>query len=174
MQLFLLLLKVKIDAPACGFNAPRRPLIEDLANAHHARAAGHQNVEVAGKSVLQRRHFKQLLHQLFRISAALEIDGNAQAAQIRFIADIVDFAHFPLLAQLHDLVNDQLNGGRIGNLIDLYDVFFLHIAPLCPYPEASAAGSVNGFHLAAVVDNFTAGREVRCRKRFKQIAFRIA
>ena len=36
------------------------------------------------KRILQRRHAEQLLHQLFGIGAALAVDGELEAAKIRF------------------------------------------------------------------------------------------
>ena len=53
MQLVLLLVEIKEHTAANAFGAPRRPLIEQLGYAEHARHACNQHVEVAGEAVLQ-------------------------------------------------------------------------------------------------------------------------
>ena len=49
VQLVQLLLPLEVYAAADTFGAPRRPLGEDLAHAHHARHARDENVEVAAE-----------------------------------------------------------------------------------------------------------------------------
>ena len=62
MELFLLLLQIKINPAARGFYSPGRPLLQDFPHAHHAWTTCHKNIEVAGKGILQSSHFEELLH----------------------------------------------------------------------------------------------------------------
>ena len=107
MQLVLLLVEVEEHAAANAFGAPRRPLIEQLGYAEHARHACNQHVEVAGEAVLQGSHLHQLGHQLFRVGAALEVNGDLQTGKIGLVAHIGNLAHLAVLDQLGDLVDDS-------------------------------------------------------------------
>ena len=76
MQLLLALGQVVKGAPAHAFYTEGDPLIEQLFHAEHARHPGDQHIKVAGKRILQRRDAKELLHELLRVYAALEINGQ--------------------------------------------------------------------------------------------------
>ena len=78
MQLVLFLVQVEEHAAAHTFRAPGCPLVQQFAHAEHARHAADQHIEVAGEAVHQRGHLHQSCHQLVRIGAALEVDGNFQ------------------------------------------------------------------------------------------------
>ena len=121
-SLSFFLLHDKVDAAADAFRAPRAPLIEQLAHAHHARHSGDEHVEVAGHGVLQRRGLHQLLHELVGIGAALEVDGQLEAVEVGLVAHIGDLADLARLDELGDLVHDGLGGGGVGDLIDLDEV----------------------------------------------------
>ena len=71
VQLLFFLLKLVVHAATDTFRAPSRPLLKNFRNAHHARAAADEDVEVAGEAVLKRCEPEELLHQLFGVDAAL-------------------------------------------------------------------------------------------------------
>ena len=55
VELFALFALLEEQAAADALRAPGRPLLDDLAYAHHARHARDENVEITGEAVLQRR-----------------------------------------------------------------------------------------------------------------------
>ena len=174
MQLVSFPGKVEIDPPADALHSPGTPFVQDLAHAHDLRVAGHEDVEITGEGVLQGRHAVELGHQLVRVRAAFEVDRKLQPAQIGLVAHVVDFADLAGFDQLGDLVDDGLGGRRIGDLIDLDDVFLRDEAPSGPHAEAAAAGGVDALHLAAVKDDLSAGGEIRRGHRQKEVMARIA
>ena len=174
MELILFLGKVKIHAAANALHTPGAPLVQDLAHAHDLRVTCDKDIEVAGKRILQRRHLKELRHQLVRVDAALKVDRELQAAQVRLIAHVVDLSDLPALDKLGDLIDHGLGGRGIRDLIDLDDVFLRYKAPLGPHTEAAAAGIVDALHLCAVKDDLAARGKVRCRERQEQIMPRVA
>ena len=55
VELFALFALLEEQAAADALRAPGRPLLDDLAHAHHAWHARDENVEITGEAVLQRR-----------------------------------------------------------------------------------------------------------------------
>ena len=111
MELFLLLRYVKVYPPPDAFHAARRSIRpESHRTPHHARRAAEQNVEVAGKAVLQRRHAEELLHELFGVHAALEVDGELETVEVGLVAHVADLPELAGLDELGDLVDDRLDG----------------------------------------------------------------
>ena len=174
VQLLLLLAEVEEHAAADALDAPRRPLFEYLAHAHHARVARNEDVEVAGERVLKRRHAEELLHELVGVCSALEVYRQAQTAQVGLVAHVVYLAYLPRLYKLRDLVDDRFRGRGIRNFVYLYYVLFLDIAPARPHLEAAAPRAVDVLHLRAVVDDLAPGGEVRCRHGREQVMLRVA
>ena len=76
VELFLFLVQVKVDPTLDAKLAEGNPLLQQLPHAHHPRHAADQDVEIAGKAVLQRGEAVELLHHRVRIGAALEVDGQ--------------------------------------------------------------------------------------------------
>ena len=174
MQLLLLLAQVEEHAAADALDAPRRPLFEYLAHAHHAGIARDEDVEVAGECVLERRHAEELLHELVGVRSALEVYSQAQTAQVGLVAHVVYLAYLPRLYKLRDLVDDRFRGRGIRNFVYLYYVLFLDIAPARPHLEAAAPRAVDVLHLRAVVYDLAPGGEVRCRHGREQVMLRVA
>ena len=173
MQPVALFLEIEVDAPTDALRAPRRPLLEDLPHAQHARLARNQDVEIAAEAVLKRRRLEELLHELFRLDAALEVDGQLEAVQVGLVAHIGDLTNFASLDELRDLVHDDLRRGRIRDLIDLDHIAFLDVAPSGADAEGTPARVVDLQHLRRVVKYLTAGREIRRRERVQQLRVRI-
>ena len=169
MQLVLLLLQLEIDPAADAVRAPCGPLLEDLTHAQHARLARDEDVEVAAEAVLERGRLEELLHELLRVNAALEVDRELEAVQIRLVAHVGDLADLAGLDELRDLVDDDLGRSRVGDLIDLNEIPFPDVAPAGAAAEAAAAGIVNLQHLRRVVEDFAAGREIRRGQQLKQV-----
>ncbi len=104
---------------------------------------------------------EELLHELLRVHAALEVDRELEAVQVRLVAHVGDLADLAGLDQLRDLVNDDLGRGRVGDLVDLNEIPFPDVAPAGADAEAAAAGLVDLQHLRRVVEDLAAGREIR-------------
>mgnify|MGYP000444189603 CR=1 FL=1 len=90
VQTLLLALQIIVGAAAHAFGAECDPLQQNLAHAQHAGLAADQHIEVAGKGVLQRRQLVELGHQLIRVHAPLQIDGQLQAGEVGLIPHIRD------------------------------------------------------------------------------------
>ena len=73
--------------------AKRHPLGNNLFDTHHARRTGNEDIEVAGKTVLQRCTAEEFFHQLLGIYAFFQVDGDLQAVQVGFIANVIDFGN---------------------------------------------------------------------------------
>ena len=151
VELGALFLQVEEHAPADTLHAPGDPLVENLAHAHHARVSGNEDVEIAGKAVAQRREPEKLLHDLLGVCAALEIDGELQAAEVGLVAHIGHFAQLARLGELGHLVDHGLDGRGIRDLIDLDDVFLRQMPPAGAHLHAATAGAIDLGHLVAVV-----------------------
>ena len=173
MQLILFLGQVKIHTAADTFHAPCAPLAEYLPHAHDLGVAGDKDVEVAGEAVHKRGEPEQLLHELFGVGTALEIDGELKTAEVGLVSHIVYLTHLAGLNKLCDLVNDGFGRGGIGYLVNLDDVFLLDIAPAGSDLEAATAGVIDVLHLRTVVDYLTAGGEIGCRHGREQVALGV-
>ena len=173
VQLVLLFAHDEVDAAADAFRAPRAPLVEQLAHAHHARHSGDEHVEVAGHGILQRRGLHQLLHELVGIGAALEVDGQLETVEVGLVAHIGDLLDLACLDQLGDLVHDGLGRGGVGDLIDLDEVFLFVVAPAGADLHAAAARAVNFAQGVDVADDLAAGREIGRKQRLCQVAVGI-
>ena len=151
VELGALFLQVEEHAPADALHAPGDPLVENFAHAHHARIAGNEDVEVAGKAVAQRREPEELLHDLLGVRAALEVDGELQAAEVGLVAHVGHFAQLARLDELGHFIDNGLHGRGIRDLIDLDDVFLLQVPPAGAHLHAAATGAVDPGHLVPVV-----------------------
>ena len=173
MELGAFFLQVEEHTPADTLHAPGDPLVENLAHAHHARVSGNEDVEIAGKGVAQRREAEELLHDLLGVCAALEIDGELQAAEVGLVTHIGHLAQLARLGKLGHFVDDGLHGRGIRDLIDLDDVFLLQVPPAGAHLHAAAAGAVDPGHLVPVVQDLAAGRKIRRRERREQVVVRV-
>ena len=173
VQLLLLAAEVEVDAPLHAVEPPGRPLCEYLAHAHDLRRARDEDVEVAGEGVHQRRGLEELCHELFRVGAALEVDGELQAAEVGLVAHVGDLLDLARLDQLRDLVHDGLGRGGVGYLVDLYDVLLGVIPPAGADLEAAAAGAVYLLHDAGLHDYLAARGEVRGGQGRHEVALRV-
>ena len=140
--------------------APLCPAVQNFAHAHDLGHPIHQDVEVAGEGILQGGGAEQLLHELVRVGAALEVDGQLQAGQVRLVAHVGDLPDLAGLDELGDLVQDGLGGGGVGDLVDLDEIFGLEIPPLGPDLEGPAAGAVDALQLFPVIEELAAGGEI--------------
>ena len=173
MELGALFLQVEEHAPADALHAPGDPLVENFAHAHHARIAGNEDVEVAGKAVAQRREPEELLHDLLGVRAALEVDGELQAAEVGLVAHVGHFAQLARLDELGHFIDNGLHGRGIRDLIDLDDVLLRQVPPAGAHLHAAATGAVDPGHLVPVVQNLAAGRKIRRRERREQVMVRV-
>ena len=114
------------------------------------------------------------LHELLRVGAPFQVDGQLQAGQVGLVPHV---GHFPELAGLDELghlVQDGLHGGGVGDLVDLDEVVRLHIPPLGPDLEGPPAGGIDGRQLLPVVEQLAPGGEVRGQDGVQQVALRVA
>ena len=107
MELVALFAQVKMRAAAHAFDAERHPLLQQVAHAEHARNTRDQHIEVAGEAVLQGRKLKQALHQTVRVHAALQVNGDLQPIQARFIADVGNLLELAVLYQIHHFFDNR-------------------------------------------------------------------
>ena len=173
VQLFLFLLELEEHPAPHTFAAPGRPLLQDFAHAQHLGHSGDQDVEIAGIAVHQGGHAAELRHQLVRVCAALEVDGQLEAGEVGLVAHVVDLADLAGLDQLLHLVHNGLGGGGVRDLVDLNDVFFFQIAPFGPDLERAAAGLVDLRHLQRIVEDLASCGKVRRRQGLQQVAVRV-
>ena len=165
--------QVKVNAATRGLNAPRDPLVQNLAYAHNAGIAVDQHVKVARERVLQRGRAVELGHELVGVDAALEVDGDAQARKVGLVADVGDLLDLALLGELDDALDDDIGFGGVGDLVDLDDALFGDPAPAGADLEAAEAGLNDALHLLAAVDDLAAGREVGHGHVLEQVAVGI-
>ena len=173
MQLFLFALQVKVETAADALAAERRPLLQQLTNAQYTGRTGNENIEIAAEAVLQRRHAKQLLHQLVRVGTALAVNGQLQAAQIGLIAHIADLPHLPQLDQINDLIHDRLYRRRGRDLRDLNAVVGSVVIVAAAHPHAAPSGGIDLVQLRLIVQQDPAAGEVRCDQGICNIVLRI-
>jgi len=155
------ILNLEVDAPLHAVGAPCGPLFQNLAHTHHPGHAGDEDIKITGEAVLQGGQPEELLHQLFRVNAPLQVDGQLQTAQIGFIAHVGDFLDLARLDELRHLVHDDFRGGGIGNLGDLDEIACLDIVPLGTELEAAPACGVDIPGGCLVKEQFCTGGKVR-------------
>ncbi len=117
---------------------------------------------------------EELLHELLRVGAPFQVDGQLQAGQVGLVPHV---GHFPELAGLDELghlVQDGLHRGGVGDLVDLDEVVRLHIPPLGPDLEGPPAGGIDGRQLLPVVEQLAPGGKVRGQDGVQQVALRVA
>ena len=166
--------QIEVHAAAGRFDAPCHPLAQNLAHAHNARVAVDEHVEVARERVLQRGGAEQLRHELFGVDAPLQVDGDAQAGEIGFVADVGDFAHLALFGELHDAIDDDVGFGGVWNLVHLDDALIGQVAPARANLEAAESRVEDALHFLAAVDDFAAGGEIGRGHVFEQVALGVA
>ena len=174
MQAVGFLVQIEVHAAAGRFDAPCHPLAQNLAYAHDARVAVDEYVEVARERVLQRGGAEQLRHELFGVDAPLQVNCNAQARKVGFVADVGDFAHLALFGELHDALDDDVGFGGVWNLVHLDDALIGQVAPARANLEAAEACVEDALHFLAAVDDFAAGGEIGRRHVFEQVALGVA
>ena len=161
MQLILLLAELMVDHALYTLDAERYPFLQYLINAHYTRVAGYENVEVAGKRVLQRSEPEHLAHELVGVLAFFQIEGQLQTRKIGLVAYIRDLGHLAELHELQHLVHDRFNrrGGRYFRY--LYAAAFLIEGVFAADEYAAASGFVDLLHLVFIVNDKSAAGEVR-------------
>ena len=122
---------------------------------------------------MQGGHPEQLLHQLFRLYAPLQVDGQLQAAQVGFIAHIGNFFDFARLDDFRHLIHDDFRSGGVGNLGDFNEIPLFFIVPLGAKLKAAPASGVHFPGGCLVKQQLCAGGEIRARQGFQNIMVRI-
>ena len=172
MQLVLFLLHHEVDPPD-GPGPPGSPLLQDLPHPQHLGSTGDQHVEVAGKGVLQGCQLVELGHQLVRVHAPLQVDGQFQAGEVRLVPHVGDLFRPARLDELRHLVQDGLHGGGVGDLVDLDEILLFDVAVLGPDPDAAPAGLIDLPDGVPVEDQLSAGGEIRRQQGLHQVAVRV-
>ena len=173
MQLVLPLFQDEVHPPPDGLCPPGGPLLQNLPDTQDLRHTGNQHIEVAGEGVLQGRLFVELRHQLVRVRAPLQVDGQLQTAEVRLVPHIGDLLGLARLDELGHLVQNRLYGGGVGDFVNLDEVLRLHIAVLGPDLHAAPACLVDFPQGGGVADQLPAGGKVRRQQRLHQVAVGI-
>ena len=173
MQLVLFLLHHEVDPPPDGPGPPGSPLLQDLPHPQHLGSTGDQHVEVAGKGVLQGCQLVELGHQLVRVHAPLQVDGQFQAGEVRLVPHVGDLFRPARLDELRHLVQDGLHGGGVGDLVDLDEILLFDVVVLGPDPDAAPAGLIDLPDGVPVEDQLSAGGEIRRQQGLHQVAVRV-
>jgi len=173
VQLVLFLLHHEVDPPPDGPGPPGSPLLQDLPHPQHLGSTGDQHVEVAGKGVLQGCQLVELGHQLVRVHAPLQVDGQFQAGEVRLVPHVGDLFRPARLDELRHLVQDGLHGGGVGDLVDLDEILLFDVAVLGPDPDAAPAGLIDLPDGVPVEDQLSAGGEIRRQQGLHQVAVRV-
>ena len=169
VQTLLLALQIIVGAAAHAFGAECDPLQQNLAHAQHAGLAADQHIEVAGKTVLQRGCLEQTRHQLVRVLAALEVDGQLQAVQVGFITHIADLTDLAQFDQLGDLIHDGFHRCGRWNAGDVNAVVLFIVSPLGAHADAAAAFFQHILHLGGIIQDGTAADKIRRGHQLGQI-----
>ena len=173
MQAVFLLLYLEENPALDAVRAPGRPLVQNLPHAHHPGHSRDEDVEIAGEAVLQGCQPEQLLHQLLRVNAPLQVDGQLQAAQIRLVPHVGNLFDFPRLDQLRHLVHDDFRGGGVGNFRNFNEIAVLDVAPFCPEPEASTACGIDFPCGGFVKQQLPAGGKIRAGQGLQNVVVGI-
>ena len=174
MEPFLFALELKKRPAANSLSPPCDPLLQQFPHAHDAGHTGNQNIEVAGKAVLQRRQAEKLQHELFGIDAALDVNGQLETGKVGLVTHIVDLLDLAGVDQLGYLVDDGLGGDGIRNLIDFNQIAVLHILPAGADLERATPRLIDGAHLGGIIDDLAPCGEVRRWQSLQQIAAGVA
>ena len=116
---------IDVETAAGRSRSPGGPLLQDLPHPQDLGRPGDEHVEVAGEGVLQGGELVELGHQLVRVRAPLEVDGQLQTRQVRLIPHVGNLFRPARLDELCHLVQNGLHGGGVGDLIDLDEVLLL-------------------------------------------------
>ena len=116
---------------------------------------------------------EELGHELVRVGATLEVNGDFQAVQTRLISHVRDLPDFARLDELRHLVNNGLHGGGVWDFGDFNEVFTLGVVPLGPQLYAAPAGAVNVLQGLLVVEQLAPGGEVRGLQNGQQVRLRV-
>ena len=173
MQLVLLLLHDEVHPPPHGLRAPGSPLLQQLPHAQHFGGAGDQDIEVAGEGILQRGELEELGHELVRVRAPFEVNGQLQSGEVRLIPHVGDLLGASGLDELRHLVQNGLHRGRVGDLIDLNEVLAFQIAVFGPHPDAAPARLIDLTQGCRIRQQLSPGGEVRRQQRLRQVTLGI-
>ena len=170
VQLVFLLAQHEEDPPLHAVGPPGSPLLQNLPDAQYLGASGDEHIEVAGEGVLQGGQPVELGHQLVRVHAPLQVDGQLQTGQVRLVPHVGDLFGLALLDEFRHLIQNGLHGGGVGNLVNFQQVLVLDVAVLGPHPDAAPAGVVDVLNGFGVEDQLAAGGEIRGQQGLRQVA----
>ena len=173
MRAGLRLAQLELDPPPDDVAAEVDEVLEDLEQRQHARAAADDRERDDAEGLLQLRVLVEVVEDDLADLAALQLDHDAHAVAVRFVADVGD--------PFDDLVADEIRDpllqlclvDLIGNLgdDDLTAIALLHRLDLGlgANLDGAAAGQVGLTH-ALTADNQAAGRKVRTGNALDQAA----
>ncbi len=173
MQLVPALAEDKVHPPPDGLRPPGGPFLQNLPDAQHLGHPGNQDVEVAGEGILQGRLPVELGHQLIRVHAPLEVNGQLQSGEVRLVPHVGNLLGLAGFDQLRHLVQNGLYRSGVGDLVDLNEVFLFDIAVFGPDLHAAPAGVVDLPQDCGVADQLAAGGKIRGQQRLRQVAVRV-
>ena len=161
VQLFLLFVQHEVHSSPHAFRAPGQPLLQQRLHPQHPGHSGDEDVKVAAHRVLQGGQAEELLHELVRVYAPLQVNGQLQAREVRLVPHVADLLDLSGLHQLGHLVQNGLQGGGIGDLENFDNIFALDITVLGPDLHTAPARLINAPQLLRVTENLPAGGKIR-------------
>ena len=140
--------------------------VDDVLHAHQFRASATNGQHVEGKTLLRRRVAPQLVQHHVRRRIALQIEHDAHAFAIGFIAQVRHALDALVLHRFGDLFHQRVLALLVGNFGQhdgalLAAAFFHHVARTDA--DAAAPGFIGLFELARTQDD-AAGGEIRGRQ----------
>ena len=160
-----------LGAPLHHLFAERDEGGEHVLEVHHQRPAAVERHHIGTERGLQRREAVELVEHDLALGVALELDDDAIAVAVGFVAQVGDALDLLIAHQL----GDALDHGRLVHLVrDLGDDDRLALlahgleGDLAAHDDRAAAGVI-GVTDAAAAEDDAAGREVRPRHDANQI-----
>ena len=174
MQLILFLAQIVHQLALQAGQAEFDPLAQNFDDSHRARHGVDQYIEIATEVILQWRQLEELGHQLVWIYSAANVQRQLKAAQVDLVAKIGDFLDLALLIERGQLGDDQLNGGRVGNLNDVNAALFLIVNVARTHFDRSRTRGVDLFHFLPIVKDHAASRKVGSFDQLHDLVYRKA
>ncbi len=167
------LAQLELDPAPDDLAAELDEVLDHFEQRQHAWPAGHDGQHDDAERLLQLRVLVEVVEDDLADFAALQLDHDAHAVAIGFVADVGDAFDRLVAHQIGDALDQLRLVDLVGNLVDddLLAIALLHLLDLGPraHLDAAAAGDV-GLVDAAPAHDQPAGGEVGAGNQLDQLA----